>query len=193
MKITKISDTKIKIELCEKEITSWSNIKNTKVPDYNAMMVDLIRAAEKVTGISFRDCQVIVEATADNNNTYSVFVTKGAARTPLKKQRKSASTNYPPKNFIVAEFADMDNLESFNKNYPLYSTLLDGVNSLYSYNGYYYLVINIPKRFSSYENSLRGHLSEFSADTSETAIPYFIEEKGDCLLKDRALMTLKNI
>ena len=59
MKIEKISDTKIKIVLSENEITSWNNIANTRIPDYNAMLVDLKSKPSKAKEVS--SCRVVAE------------------------------------------------------------------------------------------------------------------------------------
>ena len=194
MKIEKISDTKIKIELNENEITSWSNVANTRIPDYNAMMFDLISAAEKETGISFRGCRVVVEATREPVGKYVVFVSC-EDRQPvhrLLKNRHVSSKKVAPCR-IVAEFDDIEAIMMFDSHFPFYANMLKGANSLYSYNGYYYLDISLPESFSEYADSLRGNLSEFSTPAGGTVIPYLLPEHGKCLVEKNALLLLRKM
>ena len=153
MKIERISDNKIKIVLAEKEITRWSNIPQGRIPDYNSMMLDLITAAEKETGISFHNCQVIVEATKSNENCYVVYVTKNAIGRPSSRPASQRPVTHRTKAFlpgtetagrVVAEFTDIETICEFDRHYPFYAKLLAGKNSLYAYNGQYYLDITVP-------------------------------------------------
>ncbi len=194
MKIEKISNTKIKIELLEKEITSWSNIANTRIPNYNAMMVDLISAAEKETGVSFRGCRVVVEATRESDGKYVVFV---SCEDKQPVHRLSRNKPVRPKEIapcrIIAEFEDIESILMFDNHFPLYAHLLKGSNTLYSYNGYYYLDITLPENFLCYSDSLRGNISEFSTPAAGTIIPYLLSEHGKCLIQKNALMLLRKI
>ena len=194
MKIEKISDTKIKIELSENEITSWSNVANTRIPDYNAMMVDLISAAEKETGISFRGCRVVVEATREPGGKYVVFVSRDGKQ-PVHRLLKNKATHSkePASCQIVAEFEDTEAILMFDCHFPFYASMLKGSNSLYSYNGKYYLDISVPEKFSCYTEALRGNLSEFSTLAGGTAIPYLLSEHGKCLVEKNALLLLRKM
>ncbi len=200
MKIEKISENKIKIELLEKEITQWSMIADKQVPDYNAMMLDLITAAEKETGVSFHNCQVVVEATRSSNNTYVIYVTRGSGGM-VPDSRHSAhrikDKKFHPKTAavcrIVAEFSDIEKICDFDRFYPFYGQLLSGNNTLYSFEGRYYLDITVPQQFSEYAHSLRGNLSEFSSSTAGTVIPYVLSEHARCVIKGNALLELRKI
>ncbi|MDP4119133.1 MAG: adaptor protein MecA [Bacillota bacterium] len=194
MKIEKISNNKIKIELEEKEITRWSRIADNRVPDYNAMMMDLISAAEKETGLSFQDCQVVVEASRSNNNTYIIYVTRNSrTKASVRRTKVKSPTPHKKTNRIVAEFTDIESICQFDRHYPLYANLLAGANTLYSYNNMYYLDITVPANFEKYADSLSGNLSEFSANTLGTIIPYQLSEYGKCLIKTNALFELRKI
>lgn len=194
MKIEKISDTKIKIELNESEITSWSKVANTRIPNYNAMMVDLISAAEKETGISFRGCRVVVEASRAPSGKYVVIVSsEGKQPAPRLIKNKPFRPRESAPSTIVAEFSDLEALHMFDKHFPMYATMLSGANSLYSYNDRYYLEISLPENFSRYNESLRGNLSEFATLTGGTAIPYLLTEHGKCLVEKNALLLLRKM
>ena len=194
MKIEKISDTKIKIVLSENEITSWNNIANTRIPDYNAMLVDLISAAEKETGISFRGCRVVVEASREPGGKYVVIVSC-EGRQPVHRMLKSKPSKAKEVSScrVVAEFEDIESILMFDTHFPVYATMLRGSNSLYSHNGYYYLDITLPSNFSGYADSLRGNLSEFSTLTGGTVIPYLLPEHGKCLIEKNALLLLRKM
>ena len=199
MKIERISENKIKIELSEGEITCWSNIPQGRIPNYNAMMLDLISAVEKETGISFRDCQVVVEASRNSEGSYVIYVTRNARRKPASKPQAHRITDkfFKPKTEpsprIVAEFEDIEAVMLFDKHYPFYAKMLAGSNSLYSYNNRYYLEISLPAHFESYADSLRGNLSEFSLNAGGSVIPYVLAEHARCLVEKNALLTLRKI
>ncbi len=194
MKIEKISDTKIKIELSENEITSWSTVANTRIPNYNDMMVDLISAAEKETGVSFRGSRVVVEATREPGGKYVVFVSReGKQPAPRLIKNKAFRPKEVLKSRIVAEFEDIESILMFDRHFPFYAPMLKGANTLYAYNGLYYLDITLPTNFSGYTEALRGNLSEFSTSTGGTVIPYLLPEHGKCLIEKNALMLLRKM
>ncbi len=188
MKIKKISNNKIKIELCKEEITKWSVIANTKIPDYNAMIVELLTAAEKETGISFRNCRLMVEAMRSDDEKYVVFVSRQG-----KAEKSPYPVNNSVKRRIVAEFDDLETICMFDRHYPIYATLLQGANSLYSFRDLYYLDITIPGKFSSYADALAGNLSEFSVNAAGTDIPLLLAEHARCLIPRNALQTLRKM
>ena len=194
MKIEKLSNPKIKIELSENEITSWNNIANTRIPDYNAMMVDLISAVEKETGISFRGSHVVVEATREPGGKYVVFVSR-EGKQPAHRLLKNKVMHSKEVSHcrVVAEFENIESILMFDNHFPFYANMLKGSNTLYSYNGYYYLDITLPGNFSGYTDSLRGNLSEFSTLTGGTVIPYLLPEHGKCLIEKNALLLLRKM
>ncbi|MBQ3053828.1 MAG: adaptor protein MecA [Clostridia bacterium] len=201
MIIKKINENRIKIQLKSSEITQWSNLYGNKIPDYNAMMLDLIGAAEKETGISFRNCQVVVEAGPCKNNVYEIFVTKNQGRTIAPEKRsvhRIKDKEFQPqgcKTFlsIVAEFDNIEDICSFGRIYPFYSKLLKGNNTLYEYQDMYYLDITLPPQFESYYKAISGKISEFSTNTKGTILPYMLSEHGKCIIKDNALLELQRI
>lgn len=194
MKIEKISDNKIKIELSESEITSWSTVANTRIPDYNSMIVDLISAAEKQTGISFRGSRVLLEASRDTNGKYVVYVSR-EGKAPLHRlsKEKSERDKKPTANRIVAEFEDIETICTFDRHFPIYANMLKGSNKLYSYNDLYYLDITLPASFSEYGYALRGNLTEFAELAGGTVIPYLLPEHAKCLIDGNALLTLRKM
>lgn len=194
MKIEKISDNKIKIELSESEITSWSTVANTRIPDYNSMIVDLISAAEKQTGISFRGSRVLLEASRDPSGKYVVFVSR-EGKAPLHRivKEKNDRGKKSDNSRLVAEFEDIETISAFDRHFPFYATMLKGSNTLYSYNGLYYLDITVPESFSEYSFALRGNLSEFAVFAGGTVIPYLLSEHARCLIPNNALLTLRKM
>ena len=192
MKIERISENKIKIFLSEKEITNWNSVYGNRVPDYNSMMLDIISAAEKETGISFHNCRVVVEASQSSKDSYVLIITKTPEKKPYPGRVKPKS--YRPKTKlimpIVAEFNELSDISGFASHYPLYKSMLCGAASLYSYNDKYYLEINLPARFESYRKGLVLSLSEFSTSSAGTVIPYLLPEHGRLLIKDNALSVL---
>ncbi len=196
MKIERINDNKIKIILTRDEITSWSKVANKRIPDYNAMMIDIISEIERRTGLSFQGCRVVVEATQSSESTYVVYVTRMDAPKPQThlirdKIYKPASKNR--KLSVVFCFDDIETICLFNEANPFYSELFDGVNSLYSYEDKYYLMIDVPHRFEEYRPQLCGDLSEYAKNAAGTVIPYVLSEHAKCVIKGSALKTLKKI
>ena len=195
MKIERINENKIKIILGKDEITSWSNVANRQIPDYNAMMFDIITEIEKRTGLSFQGCRVVVEASRCSDTTYEIYVTRISAPKPQTHRIKNKT--FKPKRSkkltAVYEFDDIETVCLFGEAHPFYAELFDGVNSLYSHNEKYYLVINVPVRFEEYFGILCGDLSEFAKNAAGTVIPYVLSEHAKCIIFGSALKDLRKI
>ena len=196
MKIERINDNKIKIILTRDEITSWSKVANKRIPDYNAMMLDIISEIEKRTGMSFQGSRIVVEATQCSESTYVVYVTRMDAPKPqthLIRNKVYKPASKSRKLTVVFCFEDIETICLFNKAHTFYAELFDGVNSLYSYEDKYYLVIDVPQRFAEYHSQLCGDLSEYAKNAAGTVIPYVLSEHAKCIIKGSALKTLKKI
>ncbi|MBE7060130.1 MAG: adaptor protein MecA [Ruminococcaceae bacterium] len=195
MKIERINENKIKIILGKDEITRWSRIANRQIPDYNAMMFDIMTEIERRTGLSFQGSRVVVEASQSSESTYEIYVTRVSA--PKPQTHRIKNKNFKPKQrknlTTVYEFDDIETVCLFNEAHPFYAELFDGVNSLYSHLDKYYLVINVPERFEEYFGTLCGDLSEYGKSAAGTVIPYVLSEHAKCIIFGSALKNLKNI
>ena len=120
MKIERINENKIKIILGKDEITRWSRIANRQIPDYNAMMFDIMTEIERRTGLSFQGSRVVVEASQSSESTYEIYVTRVSA--PKPQTHRIKNKNFKPKQrknlTTVYEFDDIETVCLFNEAHP---------------------------------------------------------------------------
>ncbi len=191
MKIEKLNENKIKItlnkeDLRKRNIDIQSFIYNS--PETQDLFWDVMKEAEKELGFSVEESMVYVEASASASGIFTLVVTKTAnnSLSNLKNRLKK-------KNYKLKCKSTLPSLDNSVYRFDTFDDLLDfcnvikpkdiGPNSLYSYNGNYYLLI------TKISNS---HILEYATKEYQTEVLLSqMSEYGECFISTNAVETLQ--
>ncbi len=197
MKIEKIADNKVKItvsfeELEKRNITLHDiEVNSTIAKDF---FTDLIEESNVDDCFEFEDSQLLIEASADANNTFILTVTKIEDIPDISSYKKVSDAMLCTRlDSQLFEFSSLDMILEFCdkvKDENLYF----GTNSLYKYEDRYYILfadtcIKNKKFLKTYTMLTEYSSRYFSYDLFYTAII----EKSDIVIKNRALQKLRKI
>lgn len=208
MKVEKINENKIKITLSIDELNQRNiTLKDIEKDSIKAkkLFLELIEESNLESTFIFEHAQLFVEASTDNNDFFTVTITKIEDFPDLSKynliDENLEKSKKSKKNNLNSDFI-LFNIFSFNS----IDTLLEmcdilnsnkyflGKNTLMKYKDEYFLI------FSKYSvknikfTSTYSILNEFCANSYEGAIyETSLKEKSKLIVKDRALQTLKKI
>ncbi len=197
MRIEKINENKIKITLSFEELEN-RNITIHDIENNNKLakdlFTDLIEESNVDDYFELEDSQLFIEASADNNNTFILTITRIEDIPDLNKYTKNSSQPLCKRlDYKLFEFSSLDKILDFcnvSKNENLYF----GKNSLYKYDRKYFIL------FSESTIKNKKFLKTY-AIISEFSTRYFsyelyctaIKEKSEVILNSRALQKLMKI
>lgn len=196
MKIEKITENKIRIilsidDLKAKNIDLHSFMSNSI--ESQSLFVDMLNEAEKTVGFYVNDSKVLIEALASTEGLFVFTITKveddSHKKRSLRIKRKSVNTNYKKAIYRFDTFDEFcnfctyvnnsigENLAGFAKN-----------NSLYFYEGKYYLVITDINIKNSNIKMLFAIISEFAKGINHAeSFESKLQEYGKPIMKRNAI------
>ena len=202
MKVEFINKNKLKITLTYEDLET-RKISLADLEKNANVTLNLIEELDLDEDFGITDSQVLIETSSDNNNLYTITITKIEDLPELKKyslldhssnkkQIKKNSINYKVDSNIYA-FSSMDSILdmcSISKQ----ESLFFGKNSLYQYNNQYYIVFSNSatknKKFLKTFVILSEYCTQYySLDLFSTAI----KEKSKLIIENKALQTLSKI
>ena len=204
MQIEKINKNKVKIILTLEELEKRDvNIKDIEKNNEIAkeLFCNLIEESNIDEEFEFDNSQLLIEASSDNNNLFIVTITKVDNMPDLKKysllEKNSKGKNRSTKNSIdykvdsyIYSFESIDNvLEMCTKSQS--ELLFWGKNSLYKYNGLYYVIF--AKSSVKNKKFLKTFifLSEYCQNYySQDIFATAIKEKSNLIIENNALQKL---
>ncbi len=196
MKIEKVDDNKVKITLSFEEL-EMRNIKLSDIEKNNNIAKNLFTSLIEENNLDedfeFEDSQLFIEASADNNNTFILTITKIEDLPDITKySRKKSSILYRIDSNLF-EFSSLDTILDFCK-LAKEEKLFFGRNTLYKYNDKYFLLFSDSaiknKKFVKTYVMLSEFCSRyFSYDLFYTTI----KEKGQVVISNLAIQKLMKI
>lgn len=196
MKIEKVDDNKVKITLSFEEL-EMRNIKLSDIEKNNNIAKNLFTSLIEENNLDedfeFEDSQLFIEASADNNNTFILTITKIEDLPDITKySRKKSSILYRIDSNLF-EFSSLDTILDFCK-LAKKEKLFFGRNTLYKYNDKYFLLFSDSaiknKKFVKTYVMLSEFCSRyFSYDLFYTTI----KEKGQVVISNLAIQKLMKI
>ncbi|MBO5477000.1 MAG: adaptor protein MecA [Clostridia bacterium] len=196
MKIEKVDDNKVKITLSFEEL-EMRNITLSDIEKNNAAAKNLFTSLIEETNLDedfqFENSQLFIEASADNNNTFILTITKIEDLPDINKySRKNPKVLYKIDSHLF-EFSSLDVILDFCK-IAKEENLFFGKNTLYKYNDKYFILFSETavknKKFIKTYVMLSEYCSRyFSYDLFYTTI----KEKGLEVIANRAIQKLMKI
>lgn len=197
MKFEKINEDKVRIfinlkDLQEKNIDVSDFVSNTM--ESHELFLSMLREAEKECGLSFEDCQLLIEAAAASGGVFIVTITKIKHPTRSKKAKITATRKAIPSNngIIIFSFESFDDFCAFGN--TLDKDLLRltiSKNSLYEYKGVYYLSLNMKSASKKRIKLLYSVLCEFSSYIKDSDIfMHTLKERGTLICENRAIQKI---
>lgn len=191
MKFVKLTDTKIRIIISQKDLKlnnlSIENIISNSTGSQK-LLDTMISKAEKKLNFKIDDSKLLVEAVALDNNECIFTITK------LLDNKMSFSQN---RNLFIYKFNNFDdfiNLCKFLKNFS-YLCLKDISKnfSLIYFNNTYYLKFVEVKNYSIVVDYIKTFFNEFGTDVSfSIGIDGFLNEYGKIIFSKNAILKCLN-
>ncbi len=215
MTIEKINDNKIKIiltldELEKRDITLKDIEKDSELA--RELFIDLIEENNLDEDFIIGDAQLLIEAASDNNNLFTVTITKVDNIPELKKyalldkknkdKDKSKTINNTTKAKNIQNYKISSYIYSFNSINDILDictkakneNLFFGKNSLYLYNGTYFLIFSTSSIKNSKFKKTFVFLSEYCQNySSYDMLAVSIKEKSKLVIENNALQKLSKI
>ena len=198
MRIERINDNKIKVEINSDDIRVWNvNIKNLteNTPEAQNLFRHALKQAEEKLDFSIGTSQLMVEAIPLASDGFIMIISKVSSKpdtTELLKFKlsKTRLKDVKQENISVSvyKFLNFDNLcagtiEIFD--------LFYGKSSVHKYNNNYYLTLVPSDFFGFYETD--NKLSEFSEKVKNPiAVTGMLREYGEVLISDDAVDILSS-
>lgn len=196
MKIEKVDDNKVKITLSFEEL-EMRNITLSDIEKNNAAAKNLFTSLIEETNLDedfqFENSQLFIEASADNNNTFILTITKIEDLPDINKYSiQNPKVLYKIDSHLF-EFSSLDIILEFCK-IAKEENLFFGKNTLYKYNDKYFILFSETaiknKKFIKTYVMLSEYCSRyFSYDLFYTTI----KEKGLVVIANRAIQKLMKI
>lgn len=196
MKIEKVDDNKVKITLSFEEL-EMRNIKLSDIEKNNNIAKNLFTSLIEENNLDedfeFEDSQLFIEASADNNNTFILTITKIEDLPDITKYSRKKSNILYRIDSNLFEFSSLDTILDFCK-LAKEEKLFFGRNTLYKYNDKYFLLFSDSaiknKKFVKTYVMLSEFCSRyFSYDLFYTTI----KEKGQVVISNLAIQKLMKI
>lgn len=209
MKVEKINENKLRITLTLEELENRQiSIKDIEKDPSLAknLFIDLIEESNLEEDFMIGDSQLFIEASSDNNNIFIVTITKVDTIPELKKyalmENPEKKKHRKSNSYVDISYYIDSNVFSFNSIDDLLDLcdiakkekLFYGKNTLYKYKTKYFLIFSKSaiknKRFLKTFVFLSEYCDEYySYDIFETSI----KEKGNLIIENNAMQTLKKI
>lgn len=196
MKIEKVDDNKVKITLSFEEL-EMRNITLSDIEKNNAAAKNLFTSLIEETNLDedfkFENSQLFIEASADNNNTFILTITKIEDLPDINKySRQNPKVLYKIDSHLF-EFPSLDTILEFCE-IAKEENLFFGKNTLYKYNDKYFILFSETaiknKKFIKTYVMLSEYCTRyFSYDLFYTTI----KEKGLVVIANRAIQKLMKI
>ncbi len=147
LKIEKLNENKLKITLDINDLKSRNiDIKSfvTNTPESQDLFWDVMQEAEQEFGFNVDESMVYVEAHANPQGNFTLFITKTDEK-PIQKPKVPTSYKFTRKEFpntlnnSLFEFTSLENLRDFCKASLMFNY---SGTTLYSYNNEYYLYVD---------------------------------------------------
>lgn len=203
MKIERINDNKIKVEVSTEDIKLW-NIDIKKIaensPEAQSLFRYALKQAEEEVNFSAGGARLVVEALPLGEEGFVMFISKLSAEKDFishlaanaaihfknEEKRKAAQKNVD--SVWLYRFSDFDGLCLGTKHI---CELFVGDSAVYKCNGEYYLKLR-PLDLGCY-SAVNSRLSEFSKPVKGgAAMLGYIEEHGLAMIKGDAVETVMN-
>lgn len=191
MKIEKLSENKLRVTLCLKDMLRW-NVSYENLlpnnPDTNEMFWDIIHKATEQTGMKFDNCRLIIEAMQPADDICVMIITKKSLSENRQVKYKFKRNISDKMSDYVYVFKSFNDVISFAKRNLYYCFLLDGKNSLYREGKYIKLVVSFPPELKEYNDAFGDAVCEY-ADLHHASNFYasYLEEHGKMIIKNNAL------
>ena len=205
MKIEKISDNKIKITLTFEELEKRKISLNDIEKDSalaKELFLKLLEESNLDSEFALDDSHLFIEASSDNNNLFIVTITKIDNIPELSKYSCLNEKNVNKATTKIKKYKVDSTMYSFESidvilnlcNTATKENLFFGKNSLYRYNGTYFIIfskssVKNKKFLKTYVFLSEYCQSYYSYELFETSII----EKSELILKNNALQKLSQI
>ena len=201
MKIEKINENKVKITLTIDELSQRHiTIKDIEQDSNRAqdLFLDLLEETELNEDFIIDDSQLFVEASSDNENLFVVTITKIdyipelSKYAPKRKRKANSRIEYTVASSIY-KFENLDKISDLCSKLALEKAFI-GTNSLYKYEGSYFIVFSDTSIKNKKFLKTFVILSEYSEGFYATDMyKTLIKEKSTLIIDKRALQKLSKI
>ena len=204
MKIEKINDQKVKISLSFEELKN-RNVSidelETNSDKFKNLFLDIINESGLESHFIFDNSQLYIEATYENNDIFTVIITKIDELFDLNNYDVLDTSNVKNIKFKISNNIH-NNIYVFNSLHSIKkcaqcinkNDFFIGKNSLYTNNSNYYLTFNKSTLNNKDFNKTSNVLSEFCIDEiNSDLLSILISEKYEMLCLNTALKTILNI
>lgn len=197
MKIERINDNKLKIVLTKQDLIDKNIDIHTLNPnsiESQDLFFDILQEIEFHYGFDMGNSQILLEGVSTSNGGMILTVTKNPAHThesmksmpKLKARKKQTSDNTKD---LVYMFEDFDNLLEFASRLKKHTIKYQ--NSLYEYNGNYYLVLSCNNDNQEIYKNLLFIISDYATFISNNFIKNKLVEYGNVIIEKNAINQLK--
>ncbi len=204
MKIERIAHNKLKVTLELTDMLKWNidyHDLPENIPGPGDMFWDILRIAEKETGMVFENCKLTVEAMQKSESSFVMYITKGELcgtdkSTVQKKYRykKKQPRHGDHQSILIYGFRDLDDVCRYARMYPVYGELLDCMNSLYRYKEMVYLCIDLPAAYNKYITNMDVSFKEYANRVDHPEIFWgILKEYGNLLIAGNAMKILSEL
>lgn len=194
MKIEKINENKVRITLSIEELAQRQITLNELERDSlkaKKLFVELIEESNLESSFVIEHSQLFVEATTDNNEFFTITITKVDDIQENEKYDSLHNENYNNTEFInIFEFENFDIIDEMVSVYKLSKTFF-GKNSLYSFNNKYYLIFSKYSVKNAKFTKTLAILNEFSLKSYQSELfEISLKEKCKLVISNKAIQTL---
>ena len=204
MKVEKINDNKVKITLSFEELTTRDILPSDLEDDPDKvqnLFLDLIYESDLESSFLFEHSQLYIEASADNNNSFVVTITKLDDFMDLSKYDMLDITTVDKLKSNISKNI-FNNIYIFSSLNDLYlcakainiNTDFNKSSKLYIDNNIYYLIFNKSTTKNIEFNKIHNILCEYSTkEIRSTLLETLIQEKYKLLCSKNALTYINRL
>lgn len=201
MKFEKVNKNKIKVTLSQADLDAndidfhsfMSNSKETK-----SLFLDVLNKAERDFGFSTENYHLRVETIVTQSGTYMFTITRIEDEPKSARKKKNVQAKKQQKHDIdcstliykFLNFEDFCNFASFLSSCNITNFTKFAKSSLYSLNGFYYLILSDANLSSSNSTKICSAITEFATYiVPSTGLSQKIMESGKVVIKNNAIKT----